>query len=386
MSQHKYPDPQLTRRNWMVLATSALAGCGGGGIGLAGSPGTGGTGIYLQGTISGFGSVIINGIKFDDVQATVQVDGATATAAQLRLGMVASLQGHLGAVAAMGTASSIDVWSIAQGLITQVGAGEFTVAGLTVLTDSTTVLDGVASAALLSMGQRVAVWGLQAGADARTWKATRVAVLAALANAPLVSTGLVSVEDSQRYLNGLRLTGTLVAGLMAGQLVRVQGALSSNGDSLAAVRVDMQGLKLGALPAGEIEIEGVVTTPLLNGRFMLGNIVVDASGAHYKPANFVLRVGARVEVYGSWQPDGVLKATEIEYEDDETLNTVKIEAHVEQFTSLADFVVRGQRCNASGATISHGSVADLRVGVKVKVKGIKAGGDVLMVTELEFDH
>jgi hypothetical protein len=93
-----------------------------------------------------------------------------------------------------------------------------------------------------------------------------------------------------------------------------------------------------------------------------------------------------VEVYGSWQPGGVLKATEIEYENEEALNTVKIEANIEQFTSLADFVVRGQRCNASGATISHGLATDLRVGVKVKVKGIKAGGDVLMVTELELDH
>lgn len=386
MSQRKYPDTRLTRRSLMVLATSALAGCGGGSIDLAGSPGTGGTGIYLQGTISGFGSVIVNGIKFDDGQAAVQVDGVSAASAELRLGMVASLQGEIGAVAAMGTASSIDVWSIAQGLITQVGAGEFTVAGLTVLTDRTTVLEGVASAALLSVGQRVAVWGLQAGADARSWKATRVAVVVVPDTASLVSTGLISVEDSQRYLNGLRLTGTLVASLMVGQLVRVQGALSSTGDSLAAVRVDVQGLPLGALPAGEIEIEGVVTTPLVNGRFMLGNIVVDANSAFYKPASYVLAVGARVEVYGSWQPDGVLKATEVEYEDDETLSTVKIEARIEQFTSLADFVVRGQRCNATGAKISHGLVADLRVGVQVKVKGTKAGGDVLMVTELEFDH
>jgi hypothetical protein len=386
MSQRKYPDTRLTRRNLMVLATSALAGCGGGSIDLAGSPGTGGTGIYLQGTISGFGSVIVNGIKFDDGQAAVQVDGVSAASAELRLGMVASLQGEIGAVAAMDTASSIDVWSIAQGLITQVGAGEFTVAGLTVLTDRTTVLEGVASAALLSVGQRVVVWGLQAGADARTWKATRVTVLVMPATATLVSTGLINVEDSQLYLNGLRLTGILATSLTAGQLVRVQGVRSSTGDSIAVVRVDVRGLNLAALPSGEIEIEGVVTTPLVNGRFMLGNIVVDASSAFYKPASYVLAAGARVEVYGSWQPDGVLKATEVEYEDDETLSTVKIEANIEQFTSLADFVVRGQRCNATGAKISHGVLADLRVGVKVKVKGTKAGGDVLMVTELEFDH
>ena len=53
---------KLTRRSWIVLASSALTGCGGGGSTTASAPGTGGTGIYAQGSISGFGSVILNGI------------------------------------------------------------------------------------------------------------------------------------------------------------------------------------------------------------------------------------------------------------------------------------------------------------------------------------
>lgn len=384
MSQRKNRDTHFTRRSWMVLAASALTGCGGGGISLAGMPGTGGTGLYSRGSITGFGSVIVNGIKFDDAQATVQVDGVTATSADLRLGMVAGVQGEHGVVATLGTASRIDVWSIAQGLITQSSGGEFEVAGMTLQTDSATVFDGVVSAVLLSTGQRVAVWGLQAAADGRTWKATRVAVL--VAPAPVVSTGLVSIVGSQRYLNGLRLTGPVADSLTAGQLVRLEGTLSSAGDGLAVARADMQGLGSGPLPPGEIEIEGVVTTPLLNGRFMLGNIAVDASSAFYRPSDFQLTMGARVEVYGSWQADGVLKATEVEYEDEQSLHEVEIEAYIEQFTSLADFVVRGQRCDATGAKISHGTAADLKVGLKVKVQGVKSGGDVLIVIELELDH
>lgn len=387
MKQRKNLNPHVTRRSWIVLATSALTGCGGGGSSsststtTANSPGTGGTGIYTQGSISGFGSVILNSIRFDDTAATVQVDGVTATSAALRLGMVAAVQGERGVDITLGTASSIEVWSVAQGGVLQVGSGEFTLAGMTVQTDSSTVFDGIANAAALSLGLRVAVWGLQAGADGTRWTATRVAVVPATA---VVSTGLVRVTDSQRFLNGLLLTGPDTGSLTAGQLVRVQGALSAAGDSLALASFKLLGSGVSAQPQGEIEIEGLVTTIPSGGRFMLGSIEVDARSAVYNPATAQISLGARVEVYGRWQ-SGVLKATEVELEDAQILHSVEITALIEQYTSLANFVVRGQRCDATNATISHGKAADLRVGVKVKVKGAKAGGDVLVVTELEID-
>jgi len=172
MSQQDSLNLRLTRRGWLVLTTSALAACGGGGSGggtsTAGLPGTGGTGIYAQGSISGFGSVIVNGIKFDDLQASVQVDGVTATSADLRLGMVASVQGVRGGVATLGTASSIEAWSIARGLVTQGGVvpgglGQFTLAGMTVQTDSATVFDFLGATTPLSPGLRVAVWACSRG-------------------------------------------------------------------------------------------------------------------------------------------------------------------------------------------------------------------------------
>jgi len=276
------------------------------------------------------------------------------------------------------------VWSMGQGLVTQVltaGGTEFTVAGMTVQTDSATVFDGVSSAAQLSINSRVAVWGLQVSADGSGWKATRVALVTATAQ---VSTGLVSVLGLQRQLNGLTLTGAAAAALTAGELVRVQGTLSADGRSVAVEQVTLLGAGLvGAQPEGDIEIEGFVTSMPANGRLMLGSIEVDISSAVYSPAGAVIAQGARVEVYGAWQ-SGVLKATKVELENESSLHTVEIEARIEQFTSLADFVLRGQRCDASSASFSKGSAADLKVGLKVKVKGAKAGGDVLIVTELEI--
>lgn len=385
MSEQLPQDSFLTRRHWLVLAASAVSGCGGGSASTTAglSPGTGGTGvIYSQGSISGFGSVIVNNIEFDDRAAIVQLDGTTLSSADLRLGMVASVQGERGADPKLGTASHIAVWSIAQGLVTNVAQGvatEFTVAGIKVQADANTVFDGLANASAVATGQRVAVWGLQAGADdSRRWHATRVEVVADTA---LVSTGLVTAMGSQSGLNGLILTGPAAGNLTMGQLVRVRGALSAAGTSLQIERVDVQGSALAMQSKGEVEIEGFVTdTPTASG-FMLGNIVVDASAI--APISTQIKKGARVEVHGTWQ-SGVLKATEVELEAEQTLQTVELKGVMDPFVSKAEFWVRGQRCDATGITkVDHGTLADLKQGVEVKLKGSKAG-DVVVVTELEI--
>jgi Domain of unknown function (DUF5666) len=385
MSEHLQQDSYLTRRHWLVLAASAVSGCGGGSASTtAGLPGTGGTGvIYSQGSISGFGSVIVNGIKFDDRAAIVQLDGTTLGSADLRLGMVASVQGERGANPTLGTASHIAVWSIAQGLVTNVAQGvatEFTVAGIKVQADASTVFDGLANAVAVATGQRVAVWGLQAGADdSRRWHATRVEVVADTA---LVSTGLVKLMGSQRGLNGLILTGPAAGNLTMGQLVRVRGALSAAGTSLQIERVDVQGSALAMQSKGEVEIEGLVTAVTSNTRFTMADFEVDVSRATLAPMGAQIAVGSRLEVQGVWLA-GVLIATKVELEDAKTLQTVEIEGVIDSFTGLADFVVRGQRCDATAASMSPGTAAKLAKAVKVKLKGTLAG-DVVLVTELEI--
>jgi hypothetical protein len=387
MSQFEKRSTKLTRRHWMVLAASAMSSaCGGGGsASLAGLPGTGGTGIYAQGPISGFGSVIINGVRFDDSAATVQIDGLAGTSSALRLGMVASVQGQRGADVTLGTASSIEVWSIAQGLVGAGRAvpgatGQFTVAGMTVLTNPNTVFDGISVGLPVMAGQRVAVWGLQAGADGRSWSATRVALVTA---STVVSSGLVSVQDSQRTLNGLLLMGAAASTLTQGTLVRVQGSSSGSGSSIEVASVKLLGAAGGVLPQGDAEIEGVVTTLPTASGFNLGDIVVDSSKAIYSPANVQLFIGAQVEVKGSWR-SGVLQATGVAMKDEQVPQTLEITGALEAFSSLANFTVRGQRCDASGLTsFVHGTAADFKVGAKVKLKGSLAG-EVLRVSELEF--
>ena len=84
-----------------LALASLVAGCGGGGsdVGSAAASGSttttttaaaaaAGTAAFTQGTITGFGSVIVNGVRFDDSSATVTDDDGTArSTSSLRLGM-----------------------------------------------------------------------------------------------------------------------------------------------------------------------------------------------------------------------------------------------------------------------------------------------------------
>ena len=378
MNQRNASNRGLTRRQWVVLATSTLAGCGGG-TSSASLPGTGGTGIFAQGTISGFGSVIVNRIKFDDSAATVLLNGVVSTAADLRLGMVAEVQGLRNAGDALGTAHRIEVWSIAQGYVEQVQPGQFVVAGMVLQTDASTVFDGVSSVAALAVGMPVVGWGLQVGADGNRWTATRVALVSNITST--ISTGLVAGNPASHKVNGLSMAGTAANSLSEGQMVQVQGSLANTGLRVDTVRI--LGLQSATVSQGELEIEGMVTSVISTTRFRLGNQEVDASGAANLSLPTTVALGSRVQVRGSLE-GSVVKATTLEVQTAQKLDKVEIDAKIEQFTSVGNFTVRGQRCDASTAKITKGRAAELKVGVRVKLEGTKAG-DVVNVTSLEIN-
>jgi hypothetical protein len=385
MSESHHFPLHPTRRQWLLLSAGSLTGCGGGAMLADGPPGTGGTGLYAQGAIGGFGSVILNGIRFTDTGASVTLDGAPASAAALRLGMVANVMGqHAGADA--GSATSIEVWTIAQGVVTALGApgsGQFTVAGMALQGDSATVLDGLDSLAQLSVGQRVAVWGLQGGADARAWAATRVAVTTALDTA---STGYITLVNNARALNGLLLGGTAAASAPTGQLVRMQGTLSASGDSLAVTSAQPQGTATNLAPQLDCVLAGLITSYAAQSAggayssFMLGNYPVDAGSASINPGLSALALGAQVQVTGNWQ-NGVLKVSSVQLSSEQTRRTVQVSAAIEQFTSLANFTARGQRFDASAATLSgYAALADFKAGANVQLTGVITGSVVKVGT------
>ena len=361
----------------LSLALAAVHGCGGGST-VASLPGTGGTGYTSMGTITGFGSVKVNGVFYDDTLASVTIDGQSRTSAALGLGMLVTVHGQLGSVATRGTASSFDSWSQAQGPVSQVGSNSFQVAGMSVTTDSGTVYLGVASSAALPSGANVRVWGLPTRADLTQWLATRVELLSA-APASIVSTGLVGSAGTQ--LNGLTLLGPLTP-LTAGQAVRVSGNLTGTVLTVAAVQ------PLSTVPVstngsdGDGDVEGVVTQVSTPTRFMLGTLPVDASAAVFSGGTGVT-TGSQVEVTGS-VINGVFQASQVQLESEADTTTVEIKGVISGFNSLANFTVRGQLCDASGVSrLGGGQLKALANGVRVQLQGVKQG-DVVQVTSISL--
>jgi Domain of unknown function (DUF5666) len=381
MSQGQKPDPTapMTRREWLAISlAAAVSGCGGGTGGTAGMPGTGGTGIFASGPISGFGSVIVNGVRFDDQEAGVTIEGQDSARNSLRLGMVVKLQGQRDLGGGLGIANRIDVWAIAQGPITAVAGSQFSVAGMSIQVDGGTVFDGVTAMSAITVGLRVRVWGLQASTDGSQWTATRVEVSAV---PELISSGLCSMTHDGYSMNGFILA-TPMDYPPVGSLMRVRGTGLRDGATIAVSEVTSLELSAYAAVRAVVELSGLVTATLSPQRFMLGNVAVDARLATYQGGSPLVS-GMRVTVKGVWQ-DSVIEATSIHMEDRKSLTVAQIDAPIEVFTSIANFVVRGQRCDGSGvAQIQGGMASDLKVGTKVQVVGIKQG-EFLRLTKLEI--
>jgi hypothetical protein len=104
--------PELRRRDVLLAALALLGGCGGVD---SGGTGTGASSTYASGPITGFGSIIVNGVRYDDIGASIEDDdGRVRSHDELGLGMrtevIASAITTAAGVASA-TASSIRVQS-----------------------------------------------------------------------------------------------------------------------------------------------------------------------------------------------------------------------------------------------------------------------------------
>ncbi len=219
-----------------VLALALLLDACGGGTDVAGV-GSGGTGT-ASGTVSGFGSVIVDGVEYADTRATVQrQDGSgSPQTASLQLG-----QRVLLVFDGSNTASRIEVQAQlagpvgsapdADGWMQVLGQWVRVVQGTADATRSTaTVLGGYASASAIASGDPVEVfgaWAWDSRKSAQVLVATRIAQLTA-APALLQLGGVVQGLDSSTGSFRLNAaSGTLVqssalpSDLANGQVVQV---------------------------------------------------------------------------------------------------------------------------------------------------------------------
>lgn len=392
--------PHSPRRHWRsLLASTVLAGvtlisaCGGGGD-VVGGVGTGGTGAFSSGAIRGLGSIVVNGVRYDDSTANVTDDnGDSGNSSSLKLGVVVEVQGDDIVTPATGlptsNARSVVFRSEIKGPVTAVdtATGTLTVLGQSVVISASTVFDlnlsnGLASVAV---GQLVEVYGF---VDANgVYQATRIEAEDS-ASAYKVRGKLSALNTTAKTFqigaavidySAINFNFTLVNG----QTIRVEVAPTPNGlGQWVATRLNSAtALGNAASSAATVELEGVVTSVAGARSFVVDGITVDASGVNNFPAG--IAVGSRVEVKGKLQA-GVLVATRVEREDDD--REFEIKGNIALLdTTAKTFEIRGVLIDYRTARFDGGSDANLSVDVRVEVKGsLNTTGTVLTATEVEF--
>ena len=387
-------------RHWrLCLAGALLAGAAvlsacGGGDSVAGV-GTGGTGAFSVGAIRGLGSIVVNGVRYDDSVATITDDsGVSGSSEQLQLGVTVEVQGDDIVTPAVGlptsTARSVTFRSEIKGPISAIDsvAGTLTVLGQSVQVGPSTVFDlnlpsGLSS---LSVGGLVEVYGF---VDANgVYQATRLEGEASPSvykiRGPIsdVNTaaktfriGLATIDYSAINLN---------AALVNGQTVRVELAISPNGQGQwVATRLN-SATTLGSAASGKasVELEGVVTQINSARSFVVNGVTVDASAISNFPAG--VAVGVPVEVKGRLD-NGVLVARKVEVEDNED-REFEIKGNIAALDTTAQtFQIRGMLIDYSNAIFDNGTASNLSADVRVEIKGqLNASGTVVQATKVEF--
>lgn len=361
---------------------SLLAACGGGGGSVvAAAPGVVGTGpaIISRGLITGFASIIVNGVEYDDSAATVtDEDDKPLASSDLRLGMVVEIRGQASDIAPTGRASTIRIVGTTRGTVQAVdaAAGVLRILGAAIRVTPQTVYERAAGLADLHVGDAVEVSGFYDRAG-ETLTATRIERLASLPAGSEKLRGVVAALNAQA--KQFRLGSQVVLydgaalkrlpdGLSNGLSVKVKGQVGSDGRLRAT---EVQGQKLDVEGAHKASLEGLVGDFASRADFQVDEQRVDASDAHFVNGRAGdLRNGVQVRVAGEVRR-GVLVARTVEIRRPEAgpAEEFELKGPVARFVSLADFQVKGQRVDASAAILEGGLVLDLRNGLKVEVRG-----------------
>src|SRR5215471_13989264 len=350
----------------LALSLSAmLSGCSGGGGGGSSTPSgttptssaTTSAAVVSTGPITGFGSVILNGIEFETTQAEIRVEDQVVREDDLRLGMRVTVEGvrdnH-----GVAKATRVVFRKNVEGLIDSidVSTNTFVVLRQTVHADSLTVIEDHAQASsidfsALAVGQFVEVSGLvdADGALLATRLERQTGFVAGVTEVEVRGT-LSGLDTNARTftLGALPVnfsTATVVGSLSNGVFVQVRGTQTAPGSIVTATRVTVEDPTVGGVAGAKIEVEGFVTAFTSATVFRVnGQAVTTTAQTVFENGTVTdLAPNTRVEVEGQLDTNGTLVAEQISFRR-RNGGSVHIEADVEAVTTttvtLLGLVVR----------------------------------------------
>jgi len=374
----------------LLAAAATVAGMAGGGVD---SGGTGRVSLsYSIGRLSGFGSIVLNGVHYDETRALVFDDeGGLHFRDALKLGMTLDVTaGPVSTDASTGVSSAaadkIVFGSAIRGPLQALDWRNFTITvlGQTVKVNSDTVFAAPASGmAGIGYGQVLEVHAMLDAASGQ-YIATRIELPQVVASYKLH--GAVSRLDTAartfyigktRIGYGSALPGE-VPGLADGALVNVKLRTSAGRNGTWEMISGSQGSPSVPPSADSMTLDGIVSAYHGLNDFKVDGTAVNATGAGvvFKGGtNGQLANGVRVIVTGK-VVNRVLVADGVEYRqggsnsngspEKVTLHGVVESANAPQRT----FVVRGNTVAYDAATkFDHGGAAGLVPGAEVDVTG-----------------
>lgn len=363
----------------VTLAVLLMPGCGG-----SGGVDSGGTGITVTtlavGPISGFGSVVVAGVHYDESLARlVDGDNQPLGASALVLGAMVSIDA--GDISTVGTrqqavAQTMRVSELLVGpveLIDTVGL-TLKVLGQTVAITAGTVFDArlTGGLAALAPGAVVAVHGQIDSAAARD-VATRIEPRPNPLQYLLRGTVTSYDRSTRRLTVGAQVisfadVATPPDSIASGGIVRLKLRTASAGGVWAATDLRLDGQTVP--DRNNVEIEGRVSAFTSAQHFSVDGVVVDASAATM--GGGAVAPGARVEVEGR-SSNGMIMARRVTVDAQEGGGdqAIEVEGRITALDTIAKtFVVRDQTVSYAGnPRFVVGTTADLAVNRSVNVKG-----------------
>ena len=376
---------------------AVLVACGGGGSSGSMSQ-TGAQSVATWGTITAFGSVYVNGVRYDVSRATLKKNDTTVAQTGLAVGEVALVRGREDTQTGQGEADSVDVEDSVVGPITTITGNQLTVLGQTIsVTANTSFGPGIADLTALKSGDSIEVSGLPGMGG--LIMATRIG--RAESNEPLQVLGTVGTVSATTFMiNGLTVDFSTASGFASGKPPATGDLVIARGTVFdpTAVKLTATAVRLadtdrdGQAAGGLVEEEGLITSVSAMGFEVAGAQVTTTPNTVFKGGVATdLAVNVRVEVRGTLDANKVLVADVVEIEHtavialaatvsgvDTTMNTLTVLG----VTISVDTNTRFE--DESNAQLQMFALKDVMMNDTVLVRGYEkpAGSGMVLATRL----
>ena len=382
-----------------------IVACGGSGVeATAGIDGRGSpsrVAVVSRGTVSAFGSVVVNGVRYDTSNASFDINGTAGAESDLSVGQVVTVVGSTDDDGQDARADSVSFNALLEGPVESIDLGlqSFVVLGQTVQVSGNTIFDDDFTPRDINGLAQNDVVEVSGFFDANgSIRATYVEL--ELTAGDFEVSGIVSNLDAGNLrfeINGFvvdyssaNLSGFPGGAPENGQQVEAEGTLGSSGEMLAT-SVELEDNALGASTGDEAEVEGVITRFVSATDFDVNGVAIttNASTSFENGSSADLALNAVIEVEGEVDASGTIVADSIEFEREGTL---ELRGSVEAVSSnsvtllgvAATVTAQTIFDDRSAAGLTTFAAASINVGDYLEVRGFDDNG-TLTLTVVERD-